>query len=186
VLERGIVGRINEFGFYAERTERTTVFSSTGVRSSDCILYWPLYAPVPELPPPARDPMQPALLRPSHTEQIPQNNPEIGCPSHPTRGYGLQIDFDWSDASSPNGIMGYHLVVQGRRASAPLIDTMVTSSKYTFRMCNGFVDNFNSSVGFSWTVQAQDKLGNLGPVSDPGFFITYLCILDNGSLCYAN
>lgn len=186
VIERNIAGTINEFGFYAERTERTTEFASNGTRRSDCILYWPMYATVPRLPPEPRDPMQPELLSPAHTAQIDQNDPAIGCPAHPTRGYGFRLDFDWTDATSDEGIAGYKLVVKGRLATRPLIDQFVTESAYSFLACNAFIDNMNASTGFNWSVQARDRKGNLGPINDEGFFVFNLCILNDGSLCHAN
>ena len=185
VVERNFAGHVRSLNLYLEIAERTTRFRNDGSRESDCILYWPVFADLPEQPPVVTDPMQPILLGPTWMDQIPQNNPALGCPYHPTRGYGYQIDFDWTDASSPIGIMGYRLVAKARFAPAPLIDTFVTASQYTFKVCNGFVDNFDSSTGFDWTVQAQDNQGNFGPISDKGFFITNLCLLRVGTLCYA-
>jgi hypothetical protein len=137
-------------------------------------------------PAPAVDPMKVYLLSPEHVEQIPQNNPATGCPYNPLAGYGLRINFDWSDAKSPAGIAGYHLRVIGRRASKPLIDTFVTNSDYLSINCGSYVINSNASSGFDWSVQAEDKSGNLGPVNNEGFFVFELCRLNNGDPCGGN
>jgi WD40 repeat protein len=139
-----------------------------------------------EVPPPAVDPMKVYLLSPAHTEQISQNNPATGCPYSSRAGYGLRVDFDWSDATSPVGIAGYHLRYMGRQASQPLIDTFITDSEFAFIRCDAYVNNLNASSGFVWTVQAEDNNGKLGPVNDEGSFVFKLCYLDNGNPCGTN
>jgi FG-GAP repeat len=136
-----------------------------------------------ESPPPSVDPMRVNLLNPAHAEPIPQNNPATGCSYHPETGYGLRVDFDWTDAESSVGVAGYHLKLQGRRASKPIIDNFVTQSEYSFVDCTSYVTNLNASTGFEWTVQAEDNDGFLGPVNDEGYFVFELCYLDNGQPC---
>jgi hypothetical protein len=139
-----------------------------------------------DAPRPSVDPMKVYLLKPEHTEIIPQNNPATGCAYDPQVGYGLRVDFDWSDAESPAGIEGYNFYVIGRRASKPIIDVFVTTSEYTWISCGGYVINPTASSGFVWSVEAEDNVGNLGPVNDEGFFVFELCYLDNGQPCGGN
>lgn len=136
-----------------------------------------------EEPQPPVDSMKVSLLKPEHTEVIPQNNPATGCEYDSRVGYGLRVDFDWSDAKSTAGIKGYHLYAKGRRATLPIVNTFVQESKYTDISCGSYVINLNASSGFSWSVQAEDNDGNLGPINDQGFFIYELCYLDNGQPC---
>src|SRR5215210_1633473 len=93
---------------------------------------------------------------------IRQNNSNIGCSAHPTRGYGLTITFDWTDATSPNGIVGYFIFVKNVNAVFPIVDAFVPTSKHIFISCNSFVAVPNLT-GWQWRVRAQDRLGNLGP-----------------------
>ena len=139
-----------------------------------------------DAPRPSVDPMKVYLLKPEHTETIPQNNPATGCAYDPQVGYGLRVDFDWSDAESPAGIEGYNFYVIGRRASKPIIDVFVTTSEYTWISCGGYVINPTASSGFVWSVVAEDNVGSLGPVNDEGFFVFELCYLDNGQPCGGN
>ena len=80
-------------------------------------------------------------------------------------------------------IRGYHLYAKGRRATLPIIDTFVTDSKYTDISCGAYLNNLSASTGFTWSVQAEDNEGNLGPVNDEGYFVFELCYLDSGQPC---
>lgn len=134
-------------------------------------------------PPPSVDPMKVHLMKPEHTEAIPQNNPATGCAYSETAGYGLRIDFDWSEAKSDAGIKGYHLYAKSRRSSLPFLDRFLEGSEYTHISCDAYVNNINASAGVEWSVQAEDNNGELGPVNDEGFFVYELCYLDNGQPC---
>lgn len=136
-----------------------------------------------EAPEPPVDPMKVYLLKPAHTEVLSQNNPATGCTYHPQAGYGLRIDFDWSDAQSTAGIRGYHLYAIGRNATAPMVDTFTFGSEYTHISCGSYVINPYASSGFTWSVQAEDNEGNLGPLNDEGYFVFELCYLENGQPC---
>ena len=115
-------------------------------------------------------------------EPTPQNNPGIGCPTHPSRGSGLQIYFNWTDAASDNGIEGYQIFVKNVNASIPLIDAFVPVSELTYRTCNAFVaDQFLD--GWQWMVRAKDKLGNFRPWSRIGVFSFQPCRLPDGTPC---
>ena len=123
------------------------------------------------------------LLTPINNEIIQQNNPNIGCPFDPTSGFGFRISYDWTDASSPNGINGYHLFVKSMTAMFPLIDIFVLDSNFTDTSCNTFVidPNLNDWI---WTVQAEDNMGILSPVAT-GEFMFGPCRLDDGTPCNA-
>lgn len=123
----------------------------------------------------------PVLLTPVNNDAIPQNNPNIGCPFVPFRGYGHEILFDWTDSGSPNGIKGYHLFVMNINAVIPLIDMFVEDSEFTFTGCNDFVIDSNLN-GWMWSVQAEDNSGNLSPVVED-IFRFEPCRLEDGSPC---
>ena len=125
----------------------------------------------------------PVLLTPINNDTIQQNNPSIGCPIGPFSGFGFRIFYDWSDSSSPNGIMGYHLFVMNINAMFPLIDIFVLDSDFTFTSCNSFVVGSNLN-DWMWTVQAEDNIGNLSPVAT-GEFMFEPCRLANGAFCNA-
>jgi hypothetical protein len=134
-------------------------------------------------PQPSVDPMKVYLTKPEHTEIIPQNNPATGCAYSDRAGYGLRIDFDWSEAKSDAGIKGYHLYAKSRGASVPFLDRFLVASEYTYISCGAYVNNINASAGVNWSVQAEDNNGELGPLNDEGFFVYELCYLDNGQPC---
>jgi hypothetical protein len=136
--------------------------------------------------PPAADPMEVCLISPARGKKIPQNNPTTGCTHYSGSGYGLLVDFDWTDAKSPVGIAGYHLYAISRIAPKPIIDTFITGSDFTWVSCRSYVVDSTASMGFIWTVQAEDNNGKLGPVSDEGFFRFEQCRLDNGEACGTN
>ena len=118
-------------------------------------------------PPPANV-TTPILLTPINDAIIQQDNPNIGCPFDPTFGFGYRIFFDWTDASSPNGINGYYLFVKKMTATIPIVDLFVLDSNYTHTSCNSYIINSNLD-GWIWTVQAVDILGNLSSVATGEF-----------------
>lgn len=129
----------------------------------------------------------PQLLAPINGALIQQNNPNIGCTlsSEPTRGFGFQIVFDWSDVAAPNGVAGYDLVAQSQNATLPIVNTFVEgASTFTFTACNSFVDDGNLT-GWQWRVRTRDTNGNVGPWSPFGSFAFAPCRLPDESACSA-
>ncbi len=125
----------------------------------------------------------PILLTPINNDIIQQNNPNIGCPFDQTRGFGFRLFFDWTDATSPNGIRGYHLFAMRIGAIFPIIDTFVQDSNFTELSCNSFVIDSNLN-DWIWTVQAEDNLGNLSSVATDVFMFEP-CRLADGTPCDA-
>lgn len=131
-------------------------------------------------------PTVPALLTPVQDicSVVQQNNPNIGCAPHPHRGYGLRINFNWTDATSPQGIAGYFIFVKNVNAPLPLIDRFVPVSQLAYRSCNAFVPD-PLLLGWQWRVRAQDRQGGLGPWSPFATFAFEPCRLAGGSPCSA-
>ena len=125
----------------------------------------------------------PILLNPIQNEIILQNNPDIGCPFEPFRGFGFRVFYDWSDSESPNGIRGYHLFVIQSNGEFPIIDRFVQESEFTNTSCNAFIIDRNID-DWLWSVQAEDFLGILSPVVE-GVFTFGPCRLSNGDICSA-
>jgi hypothetical protein len=106
-------------------------------------------------------PSTPVLLTPIGNASIQQNDPTIGCPFYPSRGYGFRIFFDWTDSSSQVGIAGYEIFAERESALVPIVDAFVTDSQLTVVSCNTFVIDQNLE-GWRWRVRARDNSGNLG------------------------
>lgn len=125
----------------------------------------------------------PSPLSPVGGQLIPQNNPSIGCPFHPTRGFGHRIMFDWTDARASAGIAGYELVARRQGAILPIVNTFVVESEFTFTSCNAFVIDANLGE-WRWMVRAQDTDGNYSAwrVARFGF---EPCRLASGTPCFA-
>jgi hypothetical protein len=98
----------------------------------------------------------PVLVRPAPDAVVRQNQPDIGCPSHNSRGFGHATEFEWSDSQSSAGIMGYRITVRKRGARFAAVDRIVESSGYTWRSCNGFVADPNLR-NWEWRVTAIDR-----------------------------
>jgi hypothetical protein len=130
-------------------------------------------------------PTIPTLVWPVNNAAIKQNNPDIGCLPHPTRGFGFRIPFDWTDSSAPIGIAGYHIFAKHKDAQFPIVDGEVTASEFVDTGCNTFViDHFLD--GWEWRVRAKDTLGNFSPWSTTGTFRFEPCSLPDGAFCFAN
>jgi hypothetical protein len=127
---------------------------------------------------------KPELITPINTVSIIQNDSTSGCPLDPTKGYGYEIFFDWTDSDSPNGISGYRLHVQHKDSQYPIVDTFVTTSDYTYTSCNGFITDANL-YDWEWRVQAEDNLNNPSLWSNTGVFQFEPCRLEDGSSCNA-
>ena len=132
----------------------------------------------------AGPPATPTLISPINNATIPQNDPTIGCPSHPTRGFGYLVKFDWTDATSPHGIAGYEIFAKARTAQFPIVDTFVVPSEFTRASCNVFVIDPNLE-GQEWRVRARDTRGQLGPWSATGLYTFAPCRLADGRPCNA-
>jgi hypothetical protein len=122
------------------------------------------------------------LLTPINNSAIAQNDPTIGCPLHPTRGYGHRIFFDWTDSFSPYGIAGYELFAKKREAAFPIVDTFVGSSQFVLLACNAFVADPNLQ-NWEWRVRARDAQGVFSDWSTTGLFHFVPCRLPNGTAC---
>jgi hypothetical protein len=129
-------------------------------------------------------PKAPHLVSPKQNAKIQQNNPSIGCPFDPTYGYGDQIYFDWTPSLDRDGIDHYDLLVQQKSAKYPLINTSTTASNYLFTECNGFVADVYLT-GWTWSVRAVDKLGNVGPWKTRKFSYKP-CRLADGTACFSH
>ncbi len=92
------------------------------------------------------------LIAPAPGAQIAQNDPAIGCPAQPTRGYGFQLDFDWSGPKL-EGRGTYHLRVW-HEGSVPLVFTELTRSEFSFGGCRAFIADHNLT-GWWWRVTAH-------------------------------
>ena len=126
----------------------------------------------------------PELLSPVDNAVIQQNDPTSGCSLNPSRGYGLQIFFDWTDSSSANGVVGYELFVKKDTATLPIVSTLVGSSEFAHTSCNSFVTDGNLE-GWEWRVRAQDALGTFSDWSAAGLFQFAPCRLADGTPCFA-
>jgi len=133
--------------------------------------------------PAVTQPLQLALLSPADGLVVRQNDPTIGCPAHPHRGYGFELELDWADVEHPSEIEGYELRVKQRTARYAMIDRVVETSGYTFRACNGFVTDRNLD-GWEWRVRVHRADGAVGPWSVRGFSFGP-CRLDDGDPCTA-
>ena len=124
----------------------------------------------------------PKLITPANNAVIQQNDPTPGCTLHPTRGYGQQILFDWTDTSSVNGVVGYELFAKKDTALNPIVSTFVSISQFTSTSCNSFVTDGNLE-GWEWRVRAQDTLGNFSDWSTTRLFQFAPCRLADGTRC---
>jgi hypothetical protein len=115
-------------------------------------------------------------LSPAPGAQIVQNDPSTGCTAHPTRGYGFQIAFDWTEVP---GASQYRVYAKSNTAAIALVDVIVPISQYTFVDCNAFAAAGN---GWSWQVYAFSN-GVWGPPSPPRPFEFLPCRLESGAAC---
>ena len=90
------------------------------------------------------------LITPADKGTFAQNDPSIGCPAHPARGYGFRTRFDWADVE---GASAYAVVLQHEGSQYPAIVQRVTASEYTQTFCNAFVADFNLEH-WTWRVLA--------------------------------
>ena len=114
----------------------------------------------PDQPPPRRSyPVDATLLlSPENDAVFTQNDPTIGCPAHPTRGYGFRTSFDWKDVE---GASEYRIVFHQRDARYAAIERTVTTSEFAETLCNAYVADVNREH-WNWQVIA------LGTIAVPG------------------
>lgn len=98
------------------------------------------------------------LLSPEDNAVFAQNDPTIGCPANPARGYGFRTSFDWKDV---DGATEYRIVFHQRDARFPAIERTVASSDFAETLCNAFVADQNREH-WNWQVIA------LASVAVPG------------------
>ncbi len=127
--------------------------------------------------------LQLSLLAPADGMVVPQNDPTIGCPAHPYRGYGFELALDWADVEHPSAIQGYELRVKQRDAQFAMIDRVVDRSEYTMLACNSFVIDRNLN-DWEWRVRVRKDDGSTGPWSVREFSFEP-CRLTNGDPCSA-
>jgi hypothetical protein len=123
----------------------------------------------------------PELISPTEGEIIEQNRDDIGCsliPWHQGKGYGFEIEFDWSDVP---GAATYELETW-REGSDPVSITVDGLSSYTSTECNTYVIDDNLQ-GWMWRVRALHELGDAGPWSESGMYQFAPCRLSDGSAC---
>lgn len=125
--------------------------------------------------------LAPILLEPTEGAVIQQNRDDIGCsliPWHQGKGYGFEIEFDWSDV--PDAAT-YELETW-REGSEPVSIVVDGSSSYTSTECNTYVIDDNVQ-GWMWRVRAVDALGNASQWSQTGAYEFAPCRLSGGSAC---
>jgi hypothetical protein len=120
-------------------------------------------------------------MAPIGAQSVAQNNPNIGCPSDPSRGYGYRIVFDWTDSSSDVAIEGYDIFVEHQGSTIPLVNTFASDSQFELVSCNSFVVDANLG-GWRWRVRARDVSGTMGDWSPFSSFTFAACRID-GSVC---
>jgi hypothetical protein len=123
----------------------------------------------------------PTLLEPDEGAVIQQNRDDIGCsliPWYQGKGYGFEIEFDWSDV--PDAAT-YELETW-REGSDPGSIVVDGSSSYTSTECNTYVVD-NNLQGWMWRVRAVDALGNASQWSQTGTYEFAPCRLSDGSAC---
>jgi len=91
-----------------------------------------------------------ALVSPTAGERFAQNNPAIGCASHPARGYGFRIAFDWHDVE---GAQRYRVQFKHTGAQYSAVEYTVEQSEYAATWCNAFVIDANLD-NWIWRVAA--------------------------------
>jgi hypothetical protein len=124
------------------------------------------------------------LLSPLAGARIRQNDAALGCPSHPFRGSGFAIAFDWLDAAPETGVAEYHLFVKHAGSRYPWIDGHMAASENVGINCNAFVIDPNLHDWY-WLVEALDSVGTVVAASDTGRFSFEPCRLGSGAACSA-
>ncbi|HEX2780132.1 MAG TPA: hypothetical protein VHM30_11570 [Gemmatimonadaceae bacterium] len=97
------------------------------------------------------------LVSPVDGATFVQNDPTIGCPAHPHRGYGFRTHFDWRDVE---GASQYMVVFQHQGSTLPAVARRIAASELTETWCNAFVTDANREH-WTWSVYA------LGPATGP-------------------
>lgn len=97
----------------------------------------------------------PRLLSPAPGVRFRQNDPTIGCPAHPTAGYGHASAFDWSDVP---GAVEYRIIYV-HDGHLPLYDRTVPTSDFAESECGSYVADVFLD-GWSWRAGAVMPLVN--------------------------
>lgn len=98
----------------------------------------------------------PRLLSPAPFVRFRQNDPAIGCPAHPTGGYGFATAFDWSDVP---GAVEYRIIYVRGGGYGALYDRIVSTSAFAETECNAFVADVLLD-DWSWRVGAVMPIVN--------------------------
>jgi hypothetical protein len=121
------------------------------------------------------------LKKPLPSAVIQQNNPFIGCPNDPTRGYGYRIKFVWSGFKQPN-FDHYHLPVQHVGSPVAAVNQNVTIPTFKIKNCNMSVLD-SDLANWYWQVTELDSSGNVLAMSVQSPFSFAACRLSNGQTC---
>lgn len=127
--------------------------------------------------------LQVSLVSPVAGARVAQNDPSIGCPAHPARGYGFRLVLDWDDVQHSSGIERYEVFAQHQGSLYPIADTPTNHSQFVHLSCNGFVIDSNLD-DWQWRVRAVAGDGTIGPWSE-GEFAFEPCRLAAGGPCFA-
>lgn len=95
-------------------------------------------------------PPAPILIEPADGAKLSQ--PEVG-----------EWRFDWEDVPSAKK---YRIVVTGRTANFPILDTEIGASEYTLRRSKGSYIVGDNLRGWQWRVCAQGRNGEWGAWSE--------------------
>jgi hypothetical protein len=124
------------------------------------------------------------LVAPSAGAAFAQNDPSLGCPSHPFRGYGFRTVFDWEDVE---GATRYAVRLKHTGSIYAAIDYSVTASELDRTLCNAFVADHNVD-NWVWRVAAIADVPDAAPDtlwSEERLYRFELCRHPDGAPCTA-
>jgi hypothetical protein len=102
----------------------------------------------------------PVLLEPESQAYFKQNDPATGCRQDPVWGYGYQVAFSWSAVRDATG---YRIFMMHPLASVPLVDEIVSGTRYERRRCTEILGH---EQGWQWKVRAVLPGGQEGAWSE--------------------
>ena len=102
----------------------------------------------------------PTLLEPQSQAYVKQNDPATGCLQDPVWGFGYQVTFTWSVVRAATG---YRIHIMHPQAFAPLVDEIVSGTRYERRRCT---EVLGFEQGWQWKVRAVFSDGQEGDWSE--------------------